>query len=310
MRKPGEQLQLFDTSNIGPKRPGQKGLDEWVATEKPVYHGSFRSDFGDAPAAHFGSLGQASYRLDAAKRQLEGGGYSRDRYYDASASAWDLPEDEIEPFTHTGRVYARRMTEKPMAGRLIDADANAAQAGHMMSEGYEDWEVPTSVTESAGTHMPYWDGDDKPEFHSKRSRAGARALGQGRPLAYRNYIESTNPVDTEMGLSQNERQTSYVVPRVAQQSWEADVIGDPGTQDWVKDWARNRVSSGQESAVPFPSHTMPRSQNDQMTFYDTYNPGAPEPNPPPFPRELASRQRMVDARQQKRPTLNAVEFDA
>lgn len=325
MKQPGEQLQLFDTSNIGPKRPGQKGLDEWIATENPVYHGSFRSDFGDAPAAHFGTIGQAGFRLDAARHSIEGSELSRARYYDPSVtedSVYDDPDfGEQEPQTHIGRVFARRMDEKPMAGRLIDADANASEAGFLMNEGYEDWEVPHSVAESAGTLMPEWksnsggwsgSGYDQPdvEFYSQRSRAGARALGQGRPIAYRNFIEGDNPVDSGMGTSRSASTTSYVVPRTAQQSWEGDLINDPGTQPWVQDWARQRISSGQEGAVPFPSQTIPRSKHDQQTFYDMYDPGAPEPNPPPFPRDLANRAKMADARNTQRPILNQVEFRA
>jgi len=311
---PGEQLPLFDTSGIGPKRPGQKGLDEWVATENPVYHGSFRSDFGNAEAAHFGTIGQASYRLNAAKSAIEGGGYARDRYYDPSASAFDMPDDEIEPYQHTGRVYARRMTEKPMAGRLGDADANAAEAGFLMNQGYEDWEVPSSVSESAKERMPTlkWGDSTEPEVHyyTQRSRAGARALGEGRPVAYRNFIEGDNPVDSDLGTPRDQQTTSHVVPRVAQQSWEGDLINDPGTQPWVQDWARQRISQGQESAVPFPSQTIPRSDTQQQTFYDLYDPGAPEPNPPPFPRQLAQRQQMRDARNTPRPILNQIEFEA
>lgn len=317
MKKIGEQLQMFSTENMK-TRPGQKNFDQWMATENPVFHGTFRSeDFGNAEAAHFGTLGQASYRLDAAKRTLEGGGYQRDRYYDPSASAFDLEEDQVEPFTHTGRVHARRMTEEPLRGRLMDADANAAEAGFLMKQGYEDWEVPSSVSESAGTVMPTWKpgtnwDDPEPEFYTKKSEVGARALEAGRPVKYKNFIESDNPIDAENGIDADTRRTSFIVPRGAQQSWEGDVIMDRGNPDWVKDFARKRIETGQESAVPFPSMTIPRTKYQQLNFHDLYDPGAPEPNAPPFPRELANKQKMATARNNPppRPWLNSIEFEA
>ena len=315
MKKVGEQLQMFSTEGME-TRPGQKSFDQWLNTENPVYHGTFRSeDFGNAEAAHFGTLGQASYRLNAAKNTLEGGGYQRDRYYDPSASAFDLDEDQVEPFTHTGRVHARRMTEAPMRGRLMDADANAAEAGFLMKQGYEDWEVPSSVSESAGTVMPTFKWGDtlepEVEFYTKKSAAGARALEAGRPVKYKNFIESDNPIDAENGMDADTRRTSFIVPRGAQQSWEGDVIMDRGNPDWMKDWARKRIQSGQESAVPFPSMNYGTGDEPrQMNFYDLYDPGAPEPNAPPFPRELAARQERLRLQQKQRPILNQVEFEA
>jgi hypothetical protein len=325
IQRSGEQLPLFDSGNYATpeKRPGQKSLDEWIATENPVYHGTFRSDFDQAPAAHFGTMGQATDRVASAAATIQGQG--RRTYYDPSFTDDDFlhdgPIDGPEPTEHVGRVYARRLTEPRAAGVYSDPQANAAQVGFLHGEGVEDFDVPRSVRDSAveahgvgqhgvGQHggflAPDWDYDTdssvwpttapgtKLHRSVQRSRAGARALGAGRPIEYRNTIEGHNDHDTAgtPGFMK-----SVVAPSQSTTSWERDVINDPFRPDFAKKFARRRIVSGQEGAVPFPSPTIPK-QPQQLTFADDYNPDQKN-----FPQDMLPRRVPP-----QRPTLTSLRF--
>jgi hypothetical protein len=302
---------MFDASDYNrhnnPLRPGAKTFDQWLDTEKPVYHGTFRPEFEQAPSAHYGTMGQAVDVLHNAEARIQGGG--RRTYYDPSASDDWSDDEDTGPVTHTGRIHARRLTEPKAPGLFTDAEANAAQMGHMLEDGLETYEVPPSIKGSAHELAP-WSHDEGPVRWPRtspsrggtvnRSRLGARALGEGSPIVYDNVIEGKNSYETPDTPGYRK---SIVAPRGSVTSWERDILNDPSQTSIAQDFARRRIRSGQEGSVPFPSPTIPRSDTKQLNFYDTYNPDAREPNAPPFPRDLVPLPQRPD-----RPMINKVQF--
>lgn len=249
-----QQLSLFDSSEYqtAAKRPGQKSMDEWLETENPIYHGSGRSDFGNAPMAHYGTRGQAADRASS----LPLGGdrtFQRARYLGEAhdEEGYDLFDDVSTPSGDTASVYARRLTKKKAPGVFADREANAAEYGARIESGeYED-EIPESIVESAGDMAPR-DNYDSLEWPkgTARAQAGARALNQGRPIQYYNYIEGDNLEDTKETPGFKK---SIIAPRTAVTSWERDVLDDPGSTPMAQDFAYKRIEKGNEGKVPFRS---------------------------------------------------------
>lgn len=264
----------FDTSE---KSPGEMSMDEWVETQDPVYHGSFRSDFDRAPVAHFGSMGQAVSRLDSSAKRIKGSLKGRDSYYNPGSvldGDYDDYETDETPIKHTGRVYARRLTEKPMRGVLTDEAANAAEMGYRYENHEEEWEIPGSIKESAGTSSPILEydeggwGNPKASHVDKTAAAGQRALSQGRPIKYRNFIEGENPVDHHIGTTEDVALTSYTAPSSATRSWERDVLSTPTASPMSQQFAQQRINQGKEGAVPFPSpHVTRQPEQPQLPIY-------------------------------------------
>ena len=260
----GEQGQLFDDSEYKTpeKRPGQKGFDEWLATESPVFHGSARDDWERAPVNHYGTLGQATDRIKSLplgqdtehRAQYRNPGLTSEEYY-----------DNIEFFDRgyendSAGVFARRLTEKPMAGVLNDAQANAAEYGHRLNSGEDEYDIPNVIKQSALGLQPWDNGDENEWPYAKagtplsrgvnRARAGTRALDQGRPVKYNNFIEGSNLHDSK---SDPMYRKSIIADSGSTSSWEKDVLGDPNQTSIAQDFAAKRLLSGQAGAVPVPS---------------------------------------------------------
>lgn len=263
--------RLFNPSQFtAPKSPGEMSVDEWMKTQDPKFHGSFRSDFGDAPVAHYGTMGQAVERLRSVEHVLKGSTRGRDSYYNPGDGDYDYDSEVDEtPMTHTGRVYARRFTKRPSGKPLTDAAANAAELGYRY-ENYEDeWEIPKSVRESAGTAAPELSFDAKYDnptaiHHDKTAAHGQRMLAAGRPIKYHNVIEGHNPIDAVANPF------SYIAPRSAVTSWERDVLNEPRASRMSQQFAQQRIEQGREGAVAFPSPTVtrPPSQQQLPIYYD------------------------------------------
>jgi hypothetical protein len=265
----GEQLSLFnsDEYQTPDKRPGQKSFDEWLETEKPIYHGSGRSDFGNAPMAHYGTRGQAADRVSVLPLGGDGNPFdahsfrrakylgeasSEDDYYDnipkgkSSTSRSTLPSRR-----DAANVYARRLTEKKAPGVFTDQQANAAEYGARIESGeYED-DIPKSIVDSAGQMAPRdtYDSLEWPE-RSAKAQVGSRALDRGTPIEYHNKIEGDNREDTEDTRGYRK---SIIAPSSSVTSWERDVLKDPGSTDMAKDHAQKRIDNGNEGKVPFRS---------------------------------------------------------
>lgn len=268
------QGQLFSDAQFAtpPKGPGNLTMDEWIDTQQPVYHGSFRSDWRNAPVSHHGTIGQAVTRLDSVQHVLKGSTQGRDKYYDPSSvleGDYDYDEDAAEPYMHTGKVYASRFTEPRSRVQLSDSAANAAEMGYRY-ENYEDeFEIPASVKESAGLDAPELTVDDK--YHNPKAihdsdmaEFGHRQLEQGIPITYRNAIEGRNPIDA---VASSE---SYAAPSSSITSWERDVINEPTASPLAQQFAQQRIRQGNEGAVPFPSPTVTRQpeQKQLPIFFD------------------------------------------
>lgn len=303
------------------KRPGQKSFDEWLATENPVYHGTARPEFGQAPTAHYGTIGQAADRLETLKGTVGGGGFSAARYFDPSLnedSYWaadDEIDENMRELNPTGRVHARRFTEQPMRGRFTDAQANAAEMGYRL-EREEEWDIPASVRESTVELAPLSQGGSRAltpgiDYENNeqvswpsgtaRPQAGARALSEGRPIKYRNVIEGDSPVDRELGVPYGQATTSFVAPSHAVTSWERDVLKDPNSTSMAQDFAKRRISSGQEGAVPFPSPTIPSRRPEQLNLRHASD--ISDDTVKPFPVELTQRKQSPE-----RNTLYSMQF--
>ena len=250
-----QQLSLFDSSEYqtAAKRPGQKSMDEWLATENPIYHGSGRSDFGNAPMAHYGTRGQAADRAGALP--LGGDGtFQRARYLGEAhdeESYYDNIDGESTPSGDTSSVYARRLTKKKAPGVFSDQEANAAEYGARLESGEHEDEIPQSIGESARGMAPVDTYEDLEWSEgTARAQAGARALDQGRPIQYHNNIEGANREDTEETPGFRK---SIIAPRSAVTSWERDVLDDPGSTPMAQDFAYKRIEKGNEGTVPFRS---------------------------------------------------------
>jgi len=227
-------------------------MDEWLETENPIYHGSGRSDFGNAPMAHYGTRGQAADRAGALPL---GGGrtFQRARYLGEAhdEEEYDSFDDVSDPSGDTASVYARRLTTKKAPGVFTDQEANAAEYGARIESGeYED-QIPESIVESAGSMIPVDNGEtlEWPKG-TARAQVGARALSQGRPIQYYNHIEGDNREDTEETPGFRK---SIIAPRTAVTSWERDVLDDPGNTPMDQDLAYKRMEKGNEGKVPFQS---------------------------------------------------------
>lgn len=270
------QGQLFNDAQFAtpPKSPGEMSMDEWVDTQEPKFHGSFRSDFDRAPVAHYGTMGQAVERLGNVSHTLQSSYASRDGYYNPS----DLTDDDYYdsageerqgPYTHTGRVYARRFTTPASKVPLSDSAANAAEMGYRYENYEEEWEIPKSVRESALQDAPELSFDakyDNPKaiHHSEMAKFGHGQLEQGIPIKYRNTIEGHNPIDAVADP------VSYAAPSSAVTSWERDVINEPRASQMSQQFAQQRIRQGKEGAVPFPSPTVRQvpQQHQLPMFYD------------------------------------------
>ena len=264
-----QQLSLFDSSEYqtAAKRPGQKSMDEWLATENPIYHGSGRSDFGNAPMAHYGTRGQAADRASSLplgrvgefhRARYLGDGSDEESHHhfidgDAEYRNYQraLRDGDSTPSGDTSSVYARRLTKKKAPGVFTDQEANAAEYGARLESGEHESEIPRSIGESAGKMAPYDCFEDVEwEKGTARAQAGARALDQGRPIQYHNDIEGANREDSEETPGFRK---SIVAPRSAVTSWERDVLDDPGSTSIAQDFAYKRMENGNEGKVPFRS---------------------------------------------------------
>lgn len=239
------QGRLFDPKSTRPLDPGEMGPDRWLKQSNVAYHGSFRPDWDSAPYTHFGDKGAAVSRLQNVTPQLTSASM-RQTYYSGEDEIDTGEDEDTEPQTHTGRVYARRFSGNPHPTQFADAEANAAHYHTMRKEGYEDWEVPNSIKHSLGSSgirdsWAYRDAESSPEISGPIGVA-AQALETGRPISYRN--------DVERGDTDNPG-VSYVGPRSSHTSWERDVINSPLGHPNMQRVARDRIDRGEEGAVPF-----------------------------------------------------------
>ena len=252
----GEQLSLFDSDEYQTpdKRPGQKSFDEWLETEKPIYHGTGRSDFGNAPMAHYGTRGQAADRAGSLPLGGTRDPFQRAKYLGEASSEddyYDNIDDKSTPSEDTASVYARRLTEKKAPGVFTDRQANAAEYGARLESGEDEDDIPQSIGESAGQLAPRdtYDSLEWPE-RSAKAQVGARALYRGTPIEYHNKIEGDNQEDTEETPGFGK---SIIAPRSAVTSWERDVMDDPGSTPTAQTFAYQRIENGNEGKVPFRS---------------------------------------------------------
>lgn len=249
-----EQMKMFDVPKRD-KEPGELDFDTWLDTQKPVYHGTFREDWGNAPTSHYGTIGTAAKRLDDVKRYMGQGRFARRNYLDPASSVY--PEDEhdsSEPETPlTGRVYARRMTGVRPANPVSDADANTIDYGYRLQHHDED-EIPGSIKDSVITAPIYDDDEDRVRWPSNRPTGfyerKAADLDEGHPISYRNSAESGGLVDKELGVESGD--ISYVASRGGVSSWERDVLNAKHASPIARDIAQRRIASGKEGAVPIP----------------------------------------------------------
>lgn len=311
------QGQLFNDAQFAtpPKSPGEMSMDEWMETQDPKFHGSFRSDFGNAPVAHYGTMGQAVERLGNVSHTLSQSYASRDGYYNPSSLTDDDYYDESGeerqgPYTHTGRVYARRFTERPSRATLSDPAANAAEMGYRYENYEEEWEIPKSVRESAGTAAPELSFDAKYDnptaiHHDKTAAHGQRMLEAGRPIKYRNVIEGHNPIDAVANP------ISYAAPSSAVTSWERDVINEPRASQMSQQFAQQRIRQGKEGAVPFPSPTVtPQAQQHQLPMYFDEDERASGTSGATSRRWMKYTGAVDQGTPSKRATLQEIQFEA
>jgi hypothetical protein len=250
-----EQLQLFDDAPYKHKKDrGEMSMDEWLRTQKPVYHGTFREDFHQAPTAHYGTIGQASTMVRN-KGLTYDNSVVEDDYDNYDDDDADLPEHSPTAGDH-GRVYARRLTEKPHSTLFKDRVANAGDVAYRYLDSEEEYEIPRSLKSSAGGLMPdlQTDGRDNPVVRHKSEKAeeATSALSEGKPIKYTNEIEGYNTFDNRNYFDGKPTPMSIVAPRNAVTSWERDVIASPRASDAAKRYAQQRMSSGREGSVAFP----------------------------------------------------------
>ena len=148
---PGQGELFSGAAYERPKDPSAMAPDEWATHhgENIAYHGTFNPSWRHSPIVHAGTIGQASYRLDAVSRSIKDspstGRRTTPPRLPERTSDWD---EDPEPQTHTGRVHAVRMTARPYKTVLSDPEVNTAHYLHLRERGHEDWEIPPSVTDS------------------------------------------------------------------------------------------------------------------------------------------------------------------
>ena len=249
-----EQMKMFNVPKRD-KEPGELDFDTWLGTQSPVYHGTFREDWSNAPTSHYGTIGTAAKRLDDVKRYMSQGRFARRSYLDPASAVYpeddyDSPESE-EPMT--GRVYARRLTGVRPTTHVSDSDANTIDYGYRLQHHDED-EIPGSIKESVSRAPVYDDDNDSVVWPANRPTGfyeqKAADLDEGHPISYRNSAESGGLVDQELGIEKPD--ISYVAPRGGVSSWERDVLNAKHSSPIARDIAQRRIDSGKEGAVPIP----------------------------------------------------------
>lgn len=298
------QGQLFDTYPYEQeKAPGQMSLDEWMSTQDPVFHGTFRQDFPYAPTAHYGTMGAAVKALHNVGGNLSSP-LQAARYFDPSID--ELPDDYDEDYSdpgYTGAVYARRLVTPPRSVPYSDMTANAADLAYRVNvAGEELFEVPRSIKSSIGEIIERKrneEGFDEVVVHpGSKVEQGFKDLEQDVPIAYKNELEKNPQVDAlypygpkaHMPKSvEEDKNTSFsiVAPRKAVTSWERDVLADPKASIFAQQFAQQRIDQGKEGAVPFPN---PNAPAKEIPGYSqsrlTVNSGELKPGPPVIVPEL------------------------
>lgn len=252
------QPRLFDPGPKRPLSPEEKGPSAWYehhAGEGTLaHHATFRDDWRSAPTVHAGTIGQASYRLDSVATTLKHSPLQAQSYYDASTpeDGYDDDGGDEEPITHTGRVYAFRMSGGVHSSVMSDKDVNDADYLHQLHSGAEDWEISRSVKESLGTagfhlqqQVQHFPEDELPET------TATKALERGKALPYRNTVESDQNIDAERD-PEGPRE-SHLVPRQSVRTWEDDVLANPHASELAHNYARQRVENRSAGSVAFPS---------------------------------------------------------
>lgn len=273
-----KQLQLFDDAPYKHKKDrGEMSMDEWLRTQKPVYHGTFREDFHRAPTAHYGTLGQAATVMQG--RMLAYNEKEKIKnldYDDPLAEKYEPEIHDSDDFEYDapvmgeyGRVYARRFTERPHRTLFGDEHANAGDVAYRYLDSEEEYEIPKSLKSSAGQVMPKLttDGNDNPVVRhvSQTAAEATSALSEGKPIKYANYLEGRNEYDRDRkSFFLSSTPISYVAPRDSVTSWERDVLESPRASDAAKRYAQQRIDSGREGAVAFPT---PKPEMKQTTLF-------------------------------------------
>lgn len=243
------QQHLFDPASTRGRTAGDMSSDEWWEANKDdtVYHGTFRDEWRHAPTAHFGTRDAALQRLSNVEYGLKDSSSFRRKYYDPDSSDFDTDYEDAGEQEHVGRLYGRVIDRSNVHPRkLNDPDANAADMHHWMRQGYESYEIPRSVAESLTVRRggeehyvgPSSRGEGRPSRGGMRPPAIAAsiALKRGKTLSYDN--------DVEGGVS-------YIADPSTTTTWEHEQLRDPNASPARKDFAQQRITSGQAGAQAF-----------------------------------------------------------
>lgn len=242
------QGQLFDPASTRPRDKGEVPFHEWLDQPGVAYHGTLNPSWQEAPYHHFGDKAAATDRLRTATNIVKAGPTNREAYYSGTQldhDSFDPGDIYAEPEDHVGHVHARKLDLLKQHRKLSDPVANAAHMHAMLNEGYETWEVPQSVAESTkGLVSQDWsqnNGGTPRAIGSEKGKikAASRALQMGKGITYNNPHEP------------GETQVSHVAPRAAQSTWEEDVITSKHASPMAQQYARDRISRGEASTVPF-----------------------------------------------------------
>jgi hypothetical protein len=166
------QERLFDLPDKGPdtRHPGQLPYVEWLKRPDTAHHASFREDWEQSPQhVHLGTQAAASDRLLQQAKNI-------------------TPGENERP--QGGRIWARRMTEAPVAHVRDSSVGQAESAIRWPSLG------------EPGQHASE---DQRPEIQATHAHMTA-----GRTVSYKNYAEDTDS-------------TSFVAPTKSLRSWHQDV---------------------------------------------------------------------------------------
>lgn len=212
------------------------------------YHGSFRRDaLTRSPIIHAGTLGQAAARLHFVSSTLKHSPLQRLNYYSDETYEdmpdWDEDEDE-EPQTHVGLVHAVRHTGGVMPRYATDEEVNTAHYIHLRRQGYEDFEIPRSITDTMSQNYRSKWGDYR---GPKREFGALKALRQGKAVRYRNEGEYGSLFDP-----QDKSDISIAIPRKAISTFDRDV-GRTSSHPQIRRLATRRMAAGTEGAVRFPA---------------------------------------------------------